>query len=77
VQISAEAATDGIASWVQRSTDAQGRIDLRLAPAGYRLQFDWDRSAEGKPVASPWQPARFDWTANGPAQAVLKVAKKP
>jgi hypothetical protein len=77
VSIRAEAEADGFASWVQRSTDKQGKLELRLVPAAYRIDFTFDRGPDGKLGQSPYQGARFDWTASGPASALLKIAKKP
>ena len=63
--------------WNQRATDKDGKVSLRLAPGAYRAEFLFDRSDDGKPSQSKYAATRFDWTANGPVNAVLKVGKKP
>ena len=76
VSISAEDAK-GMVSWVMRDTDKQGKFEVKLVPAAYRLQFSYERGADGKPGPSPYADTRFDWTASGATQPVLKIAKKP
>jgi len=62
---------------VQGETDAQGKLELRLLPAAYHIDFTIDFGEDGKPGRSPYERARFEWTGGGPANAVLKVSKKP
>ncbi len=77
VSILSEAEADGFESWVQRTTDTQGRLDLRLVPAGYKLFVQFVSGPDGRPMRVNFEPARFDWTASGSAQPLLKLAKKP
>ena len=67
---------DGVGSFGVAS-DEQGKLALQLVPGAYQLQLQFERVADGKIIPSTYEPARFEWTANGPVNAVLEIAKKP
>ena len=59
-------------------TDEQGRLALQLVPGAYLLNITWESGRDTKPGdKSPYRNARFDWTARGPANSVVKIARNP
>jgi hypothetical protein len=46
-------------------------------PGAYRLTIENEFGPDHKYVPSPYAETRFDWTASGATQPVLKISKKP
>ncbi len=76
-QVMIQADTDQFSSVSSTASDEQGKLALQLVPGAYRVQMPYEFGTDGKISPSNYLPARFDWTASGPVNAVLKVGKKP
>ena len=61
--------------WLQ--TNGEGRLEPRLVPAAYQVFVMGEAGSDGRVELAPYESPTFDWTASGPAEAVLKVERKP
>jgi len=59
------------------STNGEGRLEPRLVPAAYQVFVMGEAGSDGRVELAPYESPTFDWTASGPAEAVLKVERKP